>query len=110
MRAELSRADVERSPFVELLPLSFGGATQVIGAAAADPDDAAVLDIPVGSPVLRVERVTRDDRGSAVLVAGVGGLGATVSQLLVTWQSSQVLELAIWLTGLPGAVPPLWQE
>ena len=33
--AELSRADVERSPFYELLPHPLGGASQTIGAAAA---------------------------------------------------------------------------
>ncbi len=30
-------------------------------------------------------------------------------QLLVTWQSSQVLELEIWLAPLPVADTPLWQ-
>jgi GntR family transcriptional regulator len=63
----LSRADVERSPFYELLNISLGGATQTIGAAAAEPGDADVLQIPVGSPVLRCERVTRDSDGNAVL-------------------------------------------
>jgi GntR family transcriptional regulator len=63
----LSRADVERSPFYELLGIALGGATQTIGAAAASPSDAEVLQIPVGSPVLRCERVTRDSAGVAVL-------------------------------------------
>ena len=35
-----------------------GGAVQTIGAAAAGRDDAALLAVPVGSPVLRCERVT----------------------------------------------------
>ncbi len=34
----------------------------------------------------------------------------TEVQLLVTWQSSQVLELDIWLAPLPVAVTPLWQD
>ncbi len=33
----------------------------------------------------------------------------TEVQLLVTWQSSQVLELEIWLAPLPVADTPLWQ-
>lgn len=66
---ELSRAEVERSPFYELLPVSLGGATQTIGAAAASPEDAAVLEVPVDSPVLRCLRVTKALDGSAVLVS-----------------------------------------
>ena len=30
-------------------------------------------------------------------------------QMLVLWQSSQLLPLAIWVAGFPGAVLPLWQ-
>ncbi len=67
--ADLSRAEVERSPFYELLPVALGGATQTIGAAAAAPDDAAVLAIPVGSPVLRCRRVTTSESGEVVLVS-----------------------------------------
>lgn len=67
--AELSRADVERSPFYELLPVPLAGATQTIGAAAAAPDDAELLAVPVGSPVLRCRRVTTSEAGEAVLVS-----------------------------------------
>ena len=67
--AELSRADVERSSFYDLLGVPLGGATQTIGAAAASEDDAAVLDVPVGSPVLVCDRVTRDADGTPVLVS-----------------------------------------
>lgn len=63
----LSKADVERSPFYELLPVPLGGATQTIGAAAATAEDAALLEIPPGSPVLVCERVTRTADGEAVL-------------------------------------------
>ncbi len=63
----LSRADVERLPFYELLPTPLGSATQTIGAAAASASDAALLEVPVGSPVLRCERVTRDADGHPVL-------------------------------------------
>jgi GntR family transcriptional regulator len=57
--ARLSRADVESSPFYELVDVPIGGATQTIGAAAAGPDDATLLGVPDGSPVLRCERITR---------------------------------------------------
>jgi GntR family transcriptional regulator len=65
----LSRADVERSPFYELLPMPLGGATQTIAAAAVGADDARLLGIPAGAPVLRCRRVTRDLEGRAVLVS-----------------------------------------
>ena len=64
-----SRLDVERAPFYELLDIPLRGATQTIGADAASPADAALLDIPAGSPVLRCERVTTDEGGRAVLVS-----------------------------------------
>ena len=67
--AELSRADVERSPFYELIGVPLGGATQTIAAGAATADEAAPLGVPEGSPVLRCERVTRDVRGAVVLVS-----------------------------------------
>lgn len=65
----LSRRDVEQSPFYELLDVPLSGATQTIGADAATPDDATMLHIPVGSPVLRCERVTSDTTGRPVLVS-----------------------------------------
>lgn len=67
--ASLSRDDVERSAFLEQLPVRLGGATQTIGADAATPADADLLDVPAGSPVLVAERVTRDRSGVAVLVS-----------------------------------------
>jgi len=70
--AGLSRDDVERSSFYDLLAHSrrgVGSATQAIGAAAAGAQDARVLAVPVGSPVLRCERVTLDRAGVPVLVA-----------------------------------------
>lgn len=67
--ADISRADVERASFYDLLSVELGGAVQTIGAAAASDADARVLDIPPGSPVLRCERVTSDVTGTAVLLA-----------------------------------------
>lgn len=69
LASDISRADVERSPFYELLDIPFGGATQTIGAAAASGSDATVLEIPMGSPVLRCERITRDVGGEPVLMS-----------------------------------------
>ncbi len=67
LAGELSRTLVERSSFYENLPVTLGGATQTIGATAMSEADAALLEVPVGSPALRCERVTRDVAGRAVL-------------------------------------------
>ncbi len=65
--AALSRDDVEARPFNELLDVEFSGAVQSIGAAAAEPDDAGLLGVPPGSPVLVCERTTFSSDGRAVL-------------------------------------------
>jgi GntR family transcriptional regulator len=65
----LSRSEVERAPFYELLGVALRGATQTIGAAAASREDAALLQIPAAAPVLRCERVTTDTDGSPVLMS-----------------------------------------
>lgn len=65
----LSRAQVEASPFYEVLDVELGGATQTIGAAIVGEDDAARLDIPIGSPVLVCTRVTNDVDATPVLVS-----------------------------------------
>lgn len=67
--ARLSRAEVERTPFYELVGVPIGGATQTIGAVAASAADAHLLAVPVGSPVLRCERVTRDFGDRPLLVS-----------------------------------------
>jgi GntR family transcriptional regulator len=67
--SRLSRDDVEQSSFYELLDVPLGGAVQTIGAAAASSSDAALLEVPVGSPVLRCERVTSTVDGRPVLVS-----------------------------------------
>ena len=67
--ANLSRTDVERSSFYETLKVELGDATQTIGADIASVEDAAVLDIPVSSPVLVCHRTTRNTAGQAILVS-----------------------------------------
>ena len=65
----LSRHDVEHRPFYELLGVELRGATQTIGADSVEPADAELLEIPVGSPVLKCRRVTTDVTGAPVLVS-----------------------------------------
>ena len=67
--ANLSRADVEQRPFYELLDVELLGATQTIGADSAEPADAQLLGIQIGSPLLRCQRVTTDRQGEAILVS-----------------------------------------
>ena len=67
--SRLSRSEVEDTPFYELVGVPIGGATQTIGAVVADREDAALLAVPVGSPMLRCERVTRDVDDRPVLVS-----------------------------------------
>lgn len=69
LAGNLSRRDVERVSFYDLLGIPLGGAAQTIAAGAASPDDAELLHIPVGSPVLVCERVTRDDNDHPVLMS-----------------------------------------
>lgn len=65
--SSLSRDDVESSTFYDLLPVEFDRAVQTIGAAVAEERDAELLQVPVGSPLLVVERVSYDTGGDAVL-------------------------------------------
>lgn len=67
--AGLSRRDVERRPFYELLDVELRGAAQTIGADLAGEVDARLLDVPAGSPVLRCQRVTTAVTGEPVLVS-----------------------------------------
>ncbi|MEO5840190.1 MAG: GntR family transcriptional regulator [Acidimicrobiales bacterium] len=67
--ARLSRRQVEASPLYELIDVPLGGATQTIGAIAASASDARLLAIPVGSPVLVCERITRDRESKPVLIS-----------------------------------------
>jgi GntR family transcriptional regulator len=67
--APISRDDVERSSFYELLEVPLGGAVQTIGAALASEEDAALLEVPAGSAVLCCERTTSTPEGRPVLLS-----------------------------------------
>ncbi|MGZ6964830.1 MAG: GntR family transcriptional regulator [Acidimicrobiia bacterium] len=70
--AHLSRADVERSTFYDLLPLQGvepGRVVQTITAIEAERPIAEQLGVPAGSPLLACRRVTYDRHGDAVIVA-----------------------------------------
>jgi len=67
--ATLSRRDVERRPFYELLDVELRGATQTIGADIAARDDAQLLGVPVGAPLLRCQRTTTDHSGRILLLS-----------------------------------------
>ncbi|MGZ6993667.1 MAG: GntR family transcriptional regulator [Acidimicrobiia bacterium] len=70
--ARLSRADVERSTFYDLLPLQGvepGRVVQTITAIEAERPIAEQLGVPAGSPLLACRRVTYDRHGDAVIVA-----------------------------------------
>jgi GntR family transcriptional regulator len=69
LAATLSRRDVERRPFYELLDIELRGATQTIGADLASGADAALLGVPEGAPLLRCQRTTTDQAGRAVLLS-----------------------------------------
>ena len=67
---ELSRGDVERAPFYDILPLQgveLATVHQTITADVADTRAAGRLDVEPGAPLLVGKRITRDAEGVAVL-------------------------------------------
>ena len=70
--AHVSRADVERATFYDLLPLhgvEAGRVMQTITATAADRAQAGRLGVHSGDPLLASRRVTYDRRGDVVMVS-----------------------------------------
>jgi GntR family transcriptional regulator len=92
--AALSRAEVERTPFYELLPVELGAATQTVAAAGAGTADADALGLAVGAPVLLCRRVTTTVAGDAVLVS---------EHVFVGHRAELVVEL---LRSEPSLAPP----
>lgn len=69
LAGRLSREQVEHHPISELLNVTLRGATQTIGADGAGPEDARLLRVPVGAPLLKCQRVTTSNDGAPVLVS-----------------------------------------
>ncbi len=70
--ARVSRAEAERAPFYDLLPLhgvEVGRIVQTITATAADRGEARRLGGHAGDPLLACRRVTYDRAGAAVMVS-----------------------------------------
>ena len=70
--APLSRSDVEHATFYDLLPLrgiELGRVTQTIGAGLATPEDARLLGVETGDPLLVCTRITRTTDGAPVLAS-----------------------------------------
>ena len=70
--ADVSRADVERAPFYDILPLrgvELGSAHQTITAEIASARTARVLACAAGAPLLLCRRVTFDAAGRPTLVS-----------------------------------------
>ncbi len=67
--ADLSKAQVARSSFYDLLPVRVKEATQTIGARLMTDADGDLLGVPAGSPALLVRRITFAEDGEAVLVS-----------------------------------------
>jgi DNA-binding GntR family transcriptional regulator len=67
LAADLSPRSLERRPLSEQLGIELGGATQTITAVGATKEDAGLLGVPKGAPLLRVERTTRDAADRPIL-------------------------------------------
>ncbi len=67
--ANVSKADVTRASFYELLPGMAERASQTIGAELAEAADAALLEVPKNSAMLMVRRTSYGANGRAVLMS-----------------------------------------
>lgn len=109
LAGDLSRRDVEEASFYDLLGVGLGGASQTIAAGAASPEDAGLLGIPVGSPVLECERVTRDHDGHPVLMS-VFVFPGHLTEFVVDLPrvESSIAPTGLRLVGPPGAGGQTW--
>jgi len=69
LAAPLSKVDVERASFLELVDERPVGATQTIGAQIVTSDDAELLAIPAAAAVLVVRRTTHSAQARPILVS-----------------------------------------
>lgn len=69
LASKLSRDDVEARPFYELLDVELGSAHQRIRAGVATDEEADLLAMLAGGPVLRCRRLTEAVDGTPVLVS-----------------------------------------
>jgi GntR family transcriptional regulator len=69
MASRLSRDDVEARPFYELLDVELGSARQRIRAGVATTEEAELLGMLPGGPVLRCHRLTEAADGQPVLAS-----------------------------------------
>jgi GntR family transcriptional regulator len=84
----ITRADLERKPYVQLLEdagLKIGGAYQSVAAVPAPPLAAGALRIVEGSPVLKLARVLLDEQDTPV-------------QLLLGWYHGEHFEVGMQLS------------
>ncbi len=69
LASKFSRDDVEARPFYELLDVELGSARQRIRAGAATAEEAELLGMLPGGPVLRCRRLTEAADGRPVLAS-----------------------------------------
>ncbi len=69
LAAPLSKSSLEESSFLEQLGVEVLGATQTISAGLVAGEDARLLEVPDGSPVLIAERVTRGTGREPILMS-----------------------------------------
>lgn len=69
LASSLSHDQVEAHPFYELLEVPLGSARQVIRGGVATAEEAGLLGILPGAPVLRAQRVTATVEGRPVLAS-----------------------------------------
>jgi DNA-binding GntR family transcriptional regulator len=67
LAAGLSPRALERRPLSEQLGVELGGASETITAVGASKEDARLLGVRKGAPLLRVERTTSDAAGRPIL-------------------------------------------
>jgi len=101
---DLSRRAVAEHSFHDLLQVTIAGATQTISAIAASSQDAELLHVLEGSPLLRCERRTRDVTGRCVLFSDTA-FNPLATEFVVELPATSDIEPA-GLTLVPRTVTP----